>query len=77
MSEATAHVRLHAIVHGRPGVSFRYYASIARGNWRWSYVRNRPDGSAEVVAEGTQPTSTMLAFLRPPRSAFVTEVETS
>jgi len=74
-------VRLHAIVHGRvQGVSFRYYAlNRARELALVGYVRNRPDGSVEVVAEGTRADlDSMLAFLRSgPRSAFVTEVETS
>ena len=76
-----AHVRLHAIVHGRvQGVSFRYYTvNRARELGLGGYVRNRPDGSVEVVAEGTRSDlDQMLAFLRSgPRPAFVAEIETN
>lgn len=74
-------MRLHAIVHGRvQGVSFRYYTvNRARELGLGGYVRNRPDGSVEVVAEGDRADlDQMLAFLRSgPRPAFVTEIETN
>ncbi|MGQ9552667.1 MAG: acylphosphatase [Anaerolineae bacterium] len=46
--------RLRAIVHGLvQGVGFRYYVlSRARLLGLGGYVRNLPDGSVEVVAEG-------------------------
>ncbi|RPI58389.1 MAG: acylphosphatase [Chloroflexi bacterium] len=76
-----AHVRLHAIVHGRvQGVSFRYYTlNRARELGLAGYVRNRGDGSVEVVAEGApSDLDQLLSFLRSgPRPAFVTEVEAS
>jgi acylphosphatase len=74
-------LRLHATVHGRvQGVSFRYYTlNRARELGLVGYVRNRADGSVEVVAEGARVgLDQLLAFLRSgPRAAFVTEVETS
>jgi len=47
-------VRLNAVVHGMvQGVSFRYYARReARRLGLRGYVRNRSDGTVEVVAEG-------------------------
>ncbi len=47
-------VRLSAIVHGRvQGVNFRYHTQRkARSLGLRGYVRNRADGSVEVVAEG-------------------------
>ena len=46
--------RLHAVVRGRvQGVSFRAFtASVARRLGLAGWVRNRPDGSVEVLAEG-------------------------
>jgi len=80
MSEGqSAHVRLHAIVHGRvQGVSFRYYTlNRARELGLTGYVRNRGDGSVEAVAEGVRiDLDQLLSFLRSgPRGAFVAEVE--
>ena len=76
-----AHVRLQAVVHGRvQGVSFRYYTlNRARELGLSGYVRNRGDGSVEVVAEGPRPTlDRLLSFLRAgPRAAFVGEVAAS
>jgi acylphosphatase len=71
--------RLHAIVKGRvQGVNFRaetYWKaeSLALTGW----VRNRPDGTVEVLAEGPQgKLETLLGFLRVgPPSARVTGVE--
>lgn len=54
MEETTE--QLHAIVHGLvQGVSFRHYTVLAAyeiGLVGW--VRNNPDGTVEVVAEGTR-----------------------
>ncbi len=46
--------RFHAIVEGRvQGVSFRFYTvQFARNLEVTGWVRNLPDGSVEVVAEG-------------------------
>jgi acylphosphatase len=72
--------RLHAIVHGRvQGVNFR--AATRRraallGVTGW--VRNRRDGTVEVIAEGREAALTVLvAFLREgPPHANVTGVDT-
>jgi acylphosphatase len=72
--------RLQAVIHGRvQGVSFRYYTR--RRAWELGvtgYVRNRWDGTVEVVAEGQRgELEEMLAFLRVgPPGAFVTRVDT-
>ena len=52
-SRADRH-RLRALVHGLvQGVGFRYYVlSRARMLSLVGFVRNRPDGTVEVVAEG-------------------------
>jgi acylphosphatase len=71
--------QLHAIVHGRvQGVSFRYYtleAAQRQGVAGW--VRNLPDGTVEVTAEGTrQQLDSLLAFLHQgPPGARVTQVD--
>lgn len=74
-----APARLEAVIHGRvQGVSFRYYTSRrARGLQLGGYVRNRWDGTVEVVAEGPQRSvEELLAFLRVgPRAALVTDVD--
>ncbi len=72
-------VRLHAYVYGFvQGVSFRYYtlrqaASLNVVGW----VRNRYDGSVEVVAEGERTAvNKLLSYLhRGPPSAQVENVE--
>jgi len=48
--------QLHAIVTGYvQGVSFRYYTQReARGLGLTGWVRNRPDGAVEVLAEGSK-----------------------
>lgn len=73
-------VRLAAVVHGRvQGVSFRYYTrQRARELGLVGYVRNRADGTVEVVAEGKrEAVESLLAYLHAPqRPAFVTHVET-
>ncbi|HET7087688.1 MAG TPA: acylphosphatase [Anaerolineae bacterium] len=47
---------LHATVHGRvQGVNFRYYTQLkAQALNLTGWVRNRPDGTVEVVAEGAR-----------------------
>lgn len=75
-----AQARLHAVVQGRvQGVSFRYYTQRRANELNLSgYVRNRWDGTVEVVAEGPRADlEQLLSFLHAgPRAAFVTEVET-
>jgi acylphosphatase len=46
----------HAIIHGRvQGVAFRYYTRSAANQLSLSgWVRNLPDGTVEVHAEGPQ-----------------------
>ncbi len=71
--------RLHARVIGRvQGVGFRYYVMGAAGiiglkGW----VRNRRDGSVEIVAEGNkeQLSELLRALQRGSRSSAVTEVK--
>lgn len=71
--------RFVARVFGRvQGVGYRYFAvdeARLRGVRGWA--RNLPDGTVEVVAEGTQPAlEELLAVLRiGPRPAEVTQVE--
>jgi len=74
------HQRLHAKIFGRvQGVNFRFYtrqtaAQIGVTGW----VRNRVDGSVEVIAEGTpQQLKKLMQFLNTgPQSASVSQVET-
>jgi acylphosphatase len=57
---------LHATVHGRvQGVNFRYYTQLnAQALNLTGWVRNRPDGAVEVVAEGPRSAlEQLLAFL--------------
>lgn len=71
--------RLHATVHGRvQGVNFRHYTcERARQLGLVGYVRNRWDGTVEVVAEGPESAlQALLAWLhRGPRLAHVTRVD--
>ena len=48
--------RLHLVITGRvQGVGFRYYVlRCARDRDLVGWVRNRPDGSVELVAEGDE-----------------------
>jgi len=66
---------LHAIVHGLvQGVNFRYYTQLnAQALHLTGWVRNRPEGTVEVVAEGARPAlERLLAFLNEgPRHARV------
>ncbi|MBZ0304943.1 MAG: acylphosphatase [Anaerolineae bacterium] len=71
--------QLHAIVHGRvQGVNFRYYTqeqAVDLGVTGW--VRNLPDRTVEVTAEGSpDQLDKLLTFLHQgPISARVTQVE--
>ena len=71
--------RLEAKIQGRvQGVSFRFYTRRRAGDLDVAgYVRNEPDGSVSVVAEGPRPRlEELLSFLRVgPSAAFVTEVK--
>lgn len=77
--ERPAQRRLEAVVHGRvQGVSFRFYTQRrAMELGLTGYVRNRWDGTVQVIAEGQQAElEDLLAFLRVgPRAALVTEVK--
>lgn len=55
--------RIHVLVRGRvQGVGFRWFVrEAARGLGLAGWVRNRPDGTVEVSAEGSD---VMLARLR-------------
>lgn len=74
-----ARQQLHTIVRGRvQGVSFRYHtqqnaATLELTGW----VRNRPDGTVEVVAEGpTDQLKRLLRFLYDgPPAAVVEDVQ--
>ena len=71
--------RLEVIVHGRvQGVNFRYF-TLRRADELGlvGYVRNRWDGTVEVVAEGEEgKLKRLLEYLRVgPRAAWVREVE--
>lgn len=71
--------RLHAIVDGRvQGVSFRYYTVQRAGELGVvGWVRNRFDGTVEVVAEGFRGQLDKLAawLHRGSPSAMVTSVD--
>ena len=79
MTEQPEHQQLHAVVQGRvQGVGFRDFtqrraAELGVTGW----VRNQPDGTVEVVAEGDRETlERFLAFLwRGPNAARVVRVE--
>lgn len=68
--------QLHAIVTGLvQGVSFRYYTQReARALGLTGWVRNRPDGSVEVLAEGSKgQLDQLVEFLNYGPSAAVVE----
>lgn len=73
------HERLHAIVHGRvQGVSFRYFTQLRAAELKVTgWVRNLPDRTVEVMAEGERPQlEQLLGFLRRgPTGATVTQVD--
>jgi acylphosphatase len=70
---------LRAIVHGRvQGVGFRYATqTLALDLGLGGYVRNRWNGTVEVVAEGARAQlDRLVAWLhRGPSMAYVTQVE--
>ena len=72
-------VRMHAVIHGDvQGVGFRYFViDLARPLGLRGWVRNRPDGSVELTAEGErdQLETLLERARRGPRSAQVTDVE--
>jgi acylphosphatase len=76
---AAENTRLHGIIYGRvQGVGFRAYvyrkaAEVGVSGW----VRNRWDGSVEVLAEGDRPTLDRLLVLlkRGPSSAMVSNMD--
>lgn len=71
--------RVHAVVHGRvQGVNFRYYTVFTAQQLELTgWVRNRPDGTVETVAEGERdPLDEFVRFLHTGSpSADVTRVE--
>lgn len=73
--------RLHLVIEGRvQGVGFRYFvAEQAQGLGVVGWVRNRWDGSVEVMAEGeTEVLESFLAQVRRgPRSSYVSDVKIS
>ena len=72
-------VRLHAIVEGRvQGVGFRAFViDTANDLGVTGWVRNRWDGSVEVLAESNHATLEKLlsALRKGPRAAYVTQVK--
>jgi acylphosphatase len=82
MSSVSAHDpvrRLRAVVHGHvQGVNFRFYTRAqARALGLVGYVRNREDGTVEVVAEGPEGSlHRLLEWLHMgPSLAHVSQVE--
>lgn len=80
MAEESSKIRrLEAIVHGLvQGVNFRYFTLRRAGELGLvGYVRNRWDGTVEVVAEGEEgKLKRLLEFLKVgPSSARVREVD--
>ncbi|MCB9435780.1 MAG: acylphosphatase [Anaerolineales bacterium] len=73
--------QVHAVVHGRvQGVSFRYYTVLeAERLGIMGWVRNLPDGTVEVTAQGTPDQLQAFAeFLyRGSPAAEVTHVEST
>jgi acylphosphatase len=71
--------RLHAVVHGDvQGVGFRWFlVDSARPLGLCGWVRNLPDGSVEVTAEGepVELDSLLTAARRGPHGARVTDVD--
>jgi len=71
--------RLHATVHGKvQGVNFRYFVSEnARRLGLHGWVRNRFNGTVEVLAEGKRNTlDTLIKYLHQgSRSSHVTKVD--
>ena len=77
---STPDQRLHARVFGRvQGVGFRYFVMTAATEFGLKgWVRNRRDGSVEVLAEGEldQLKNLTRVLKRGSRSSAVTEVKT-
>lgn len=75
---AAEHAAFRAIVHGTvQGVGFRYFTQMsARRVGVTGWVRNREDGTVEVVAEGAKPRLRQLikALYRGPTHSHVTKV---
>jgi acylphosphatase len=69
---------LHAVAEGHvQGVGYRYYVQeVAAGIGIYGWVRNRMDGSVEVMAEGKRENLEKLlaALRRGPRSAYVSDL---
>lgn len=76
---AEGKTQLHAVVHGRvQGVSFRYYTTLRAAELGVvGWVQNLPDGTVEVVAEGTREQLEALAeyLQRGPLGARVISVD--
>ena len=70
---------MHAVVHGDvQGVGFRWFVVDAARPLRLSgWVRNVPDGSVEVTAEGEREAldSLVAVLRRGPRGSRVTDVD--
>ncbi len=75
----TSHSRLHVLIEGRvQGVGFRYFVQDKAMELHVTgWVRNRWDGSVEVVAEGErlQLESLLTALRRGPRGSLVLGVK--
>jgi len=73
-------IQIHARVEGRvQGVGFRYFVwENANRLGLKGWVRNRWDGSVELVAEGAKSDvdTFVQALWRGPRMSFVTQVKT-
>lgn len=80
-TNSTPEGRIHARVYGRvQGVGFRYYVMTAAAELGLTgWVRNRRDGSVEVVAEGEldQLKNLVGVLERGSRSSAVSEVKTN
>ena len=70
--------RVHLVIRGRvQGVGFRWFAATrAQAAHVAGFVRNLPDGSVEVEAEGSKDALVRLVreLKRGPKSAVVTDV---
>ena len=79
-SQTDVHCRRY-VVRGRvQGVGFRYFViDQARPLGLRGWVRNRPDGTVEITAEGERVTLERLLDVarRGPRGATVTDVDVS
>lgn len=71
--------QIHIVVHGRvQGVGFRYFVTESANRLDLvGWVRNRFDGTVEVVAEGTRPQLNNLLqdLQRGSRSSNVTQID--